>query len=259
MNLRPTFSNGWDRLTYLLASYRYIVAGILAFLGLVIGLTEAEIPGAPPWVGDFIAATLLFGPVLFIAGLRFVRWVRNRNRVNVYEVNAIEDTVEKYLVAPETWREKTVEGADPYPVNAGGGWAVRELDYQEGIDSLVVTGVWLSELEDTKLYTEKQHMRSMYSKLLESHLALAVMRNSLREMGGDIQTTVMNRVAMSIERGTHLEKTGVEEVFDDYEQDVEGIGPDELPDLPEDLEDLDADPEATSQPEATADGGESDP
>lgn len=231
--MRPTFSNATDRVVYLLAQYRFIVSAALIMLGLYLGIAQPKIPSVPQWVTSILSGLLILGPPSYIGGAKIANYLHEANRVPIYHVNVVEDEIEKWLVPPQIWREKTVEGPDPYPVNGGSGWAVQEWDWQEGTETLVVRGVWLSELEDTKLLSEKEHMRSMYGKLLDSHLSLAIMRNSLREIGGDIQTRVMNRVTKSIERGTHLDKTGVKETFEAFEQDVESIGADDLPSVEE--------------------------
>jgi len=48
--------------------------------------------------------------------------------------HAVEDVVEKHNVPPEIWQNKTVEGPDPYPVNGGSAWAVREYEWLDDVE-----------------------------------------------------------------------------------------------------------------------------
>ncbi|MFB6120973.1 MAG: hypothetical protein ABEJ68_07665 [Halobacteriaceae archaeon] len=270
--IRPTFRSWADRFTYVVAEAQLLTAGILVFLGLIIGVARPDLPHVPRWVMDFAAAALILGPPLFLAGLRFARWLRVRNAVEVFHVNAVTDDVEKYLVPPEIWAEKTVEGPDPWAVNGSSAWAVREFDWHGETEDLIVRGVWLSELEDQKVLTSKDHMESMYSKLTEAYISLGIMRDSISELGSDLQHRLINRLAQARERGEMLDKTAVKEVFEDYEERAESVTETDLPTLDEeDLPDFDqlADPSpesdapkrgnglAEEQEAVATDGGES--
>lgn len=266
-----TFGGWSDRITWIIAEAQILVAGLLVSLGLVLLWARPSIPGVPPVAGGMFFALLLFGPPLFGLFVTIARALRRRNMVTVHEINAVEDTIEKWYVAPEVWSDKTVDGPTPYPVNGSSAWAVREFEHKEDLGELTVRGVWLSEVEDAKLMTSKSHMASVYSKLVESHLSLKIMRESVSELGTDIQERLINKGAEARERGTLLDKSAVKDVFEDFEDDVSDLGTDDLPtvdhaDLPgDDLGDLaDAaaegpDPSMASSDQPTAaDGGTTD-
>jgi len=268
-DLRPTFRSWADRLTYVVAEAQLLTAGLLVFLGIIIGVVRPDLPHVPRWVMDFFAALLILGPPLFLAGVRFARWLRTRRSVEVFHVNAVSDDVEKYLVPPEVWAEKTVEGPDPWAVNGSSAWAVRDFDWQPETEDLIVRGVWLSELEDQKVLTSKDHMESMYGKLTEAYITLGIMRDSISELGADLQHQLINRLAKARERGEMLDKTAVKDVFEDFEERAENVTETDLPTLTEeDLPEFDqlADPEpdgepmeppAAEQEPVATDGGES--
>jgi hypothetical protein len=241
-DLSGTFGSWRDRVTYLIAEAQLLVAGVMVTLGIVLLWVRPEVPGIPAWVGGLAAAALVFGPPLFGFFVWFIRKFRRRNMVAVYHVNAVTEDCEKYLVAPEVWSEKTVEGPNPYPVNGADGWAVREFEYHEDLEELTVRGVWLEEVEDTKLITSRRHMKSVYEKLVESHLALKIMRDSVSELGADLQGRIVNRMMEARERGTMMDKSAVKDVFEEFEDDVSDLGTEDLPtvedaDLPGEIED----------------------
>ena len=226
-----TFSGWGDRLTWLLAEGQILVLGLLFTGGAALLIYRPSLPTVPPIVVGWIAALLLFGPPLFGFFVAFVRRLRQRNMVEVHEVNARKDLLKKWYVEPEIWGDKKVDGPTPYPVNGGSGWAVQSFDYDEDMGELRVRGVWLSECEDTKILTKKSHLESIYEKLTESHISLKIMRESVSELGADIQGRIINRGAEAREKGTMMDPDSVKEVFEDFEESISGIGDDDLPTL----------------------------
>lgn len=261
MTPAPTFASAKDRLVWVVTEAQWLVVSVLVFLGLVIGLAQPSIPGAPGWVTDFLAALLILGPPLFLAGVRFAKWLRVRNWVQVHHINSIEDTVEKYNVPPDVWKDKTVEGADPWPVNGGSAWAVRQFEWIEGTEDLVVEGVYLSELSDDKLLTSKRHMKEIHGSLLEKYLELSSLRDRLGRMGVEAQEALANAGAEAREQGQLTDPKAVQNVYEDAKQDAEDLGTDDLPtieDVEDDIEEIGTEPEpeqGAGGDHAAADGG----
>ena len=118
------------------------------------------------------------------------------------------------------------------------------------------------------MLTSKSHMEDMYNKLVESHITLGVMRDSVRQLGADIQNELINRLAAAQERGEMMDKTAIKDVFEEYEEKAEELGNDDLPEVgPEDLPDWELDemdgpgeisPENSGAPgdQVATDGGE---
>lgn len=237
MSETSTTFGGWsDRLTYVVSNAQIFVLGLAFTLGAFMWIYQPSLPGIPPIVESILASILLFFPPLFGFFVTFVRWLRKRRMVEVHHVNGLHDQIEKWYVEPKIWREKKVDGPNPYPVNEGGGWAVREFDWDEDLDTLRVSGVWLEQLEDTKLLTKKSHFESMYDKLVKSHITLNVMRDSMSELGADVQYQLVNEGAEAREKGTLMKPDAVKKVFDDFMHDMEDTGPGELPILrPEEI------------------------
>jgi hypothetical protein len=259
-DLSATFSSWGDRVTYVLAEAQLLVAGVLVTLGIGVWWFNPEVPGAPPWTTNVLVGWLVLGPPMFIAGLRFVDWLRTRNYVEVHHINAVEDTAKTYFVPPELWAQKRVDGPAPYRMNDGDAVAVREFDWAPEYGdsgSLTVSGVYLSEMEDTKLLTSKSHMERMYEDLVDSHLSLAYMRDSISDLAADLQTRIINRVAEAREKGEQLDKDAVQEITDDFRERAEGVTDDELSDITaDDLPEFHADalPAAEADPGAVGDG-----
>lgn len=264
-----TFGGFWDRITYVVAEAQLLVAGSMVTLGIVLLWARPEVPGIPDWVGGVVATFLLFGPPLFGFFVALIRRFRQRNMVEVHHINAVTEDCEKYMIAPEIWKEKNVNGPNPYPVNGGSAWAVREFEYAEDMDQLTVRGVWLEEAEDTKLITSRRHMNSVYEKLTESHMTLKIFRDSITELGADIQGRLINKMSEARERGTMMDKTAVKDVFDDFEDSISDMGTDDLPTLEHDelpgektddladhaVEEMDAEVSMGMGNETAADGG----
>ena len=256
--LSSTFGGWADRLTYIAAEGQFVVLGVLFSLGAALVIFRPSLPSVPPIVVGWIAALMLFGPPLFGFWVAFVRRLREHHMIAVHHVDAVGDTVEKYYVEPSMWSEKNVDGAHPYPVNGGSGWAVQSFEHLEDIDELNVEGVWLEECEDTKLLTKKSHMEAIYGKLTESHIAFNIMRESISELGADIQRRVINTGAEARERGTMIDENAVKDVFESFEEDIGGTGPGDLPtlDVDELVRDIDepepSDPEPTPTTNGTA-------
>lgn len=238
-DLQPTFAGKWDRLTYLLAEYKVLVSVLFIGAGAWFAYVRPELPSVtvPTWAVAYIVAFVLAAPIAYPAGLKIVGWLRSRNRVTVHHVNAVEDAVEKYLVAPETWASKTVEGADPYPINDGEAWAVREFEYHEEPADLVVTGVWLSSTADTELLTSKNHMEEIHGWLVGKYRELASVRDRISRLSVEIQESIINASAEARERGEMIEPTAVEEAVKNAKSDVPTPGEEDLPSLEDSIKD----------------------
>lgn len=270
--LSATFDSWRDRLTYVVAEAQLLVAGVLVALGLGLAWFNPSLPGIPSWVSKLLVGWLVLAPPAFIVGLRFARWLRTRNAIEVHHVNAVEDTVRTYFVPPEVWGEKNVNGPAPYRVNDGDAVAVREFDWAPEYGDngqLTVSGVFLSQLQDEKLYTSKRHMERAYEELVDSYLSLAYLRDSISDLAASLQTRLINEVAYAREHGEQLDQTAVQEVTDEFREQAESVTEAEVTDLsPEDVPDWadDALPEAedsvgiettpSGQQTATDGGGE---
>ena len=238
MSREPTFANKWDRITYLIAEYKVLVAGMIVGSGVWFVYANPQLPALPEWVGLVSTAWVLFAIPCYLAGKKIALWLRNRNFVTVYHVNAVDESLEKYLVPPATWTEKTVEGPDPYPVNGGDAWAVREWHHDEETDALAVRGVWLSEVEDTKLLTSQRHMEDIHDNLMQKERELSSVRDRISLMGNVVQEKGLNAAAEARERGTMLDQTAVKDAVDDAKQQVDDLGTDELPKIEESAEEV---------------------
>ncbi|WP_436927099.1 hypothetical protein [Halosimplex amylolyticum] len=233
----PTFNSRWDHVVYLLAQFKYLVTGmVLGGIALFI-YYEPSIPQPPVWVGATIVAWLVLGIPCYLGGVAIARWLRRRNWVEVHHVNAGDDSekdAEKHYVPPQTWRNKTVDGPDPYPINGGSAWAVREYEYLDDIDELRVKGVWLSGLEDTQLYTSKSMMVDMHGWMLDQIEKLADTRAKWSRGVVQYEKETVNDFAEARERGVTLDRTAGQEVFEDMagdDEDIPSLDADEMPSI----------------------------
>jgi hypothetical protein len=255
LTMRPTFENWKDRVVYLLAEAQLLLVGLSLVAGVLLIWWSPSIPSVPSIVVDaFIVAFLLVVPLGF-AGYRIGRKLRYLQMVQVTHLNAVTDSLEWWLVPPEMWRERQTDGK-PDTYRMDGKEVAREFDYDDATDDLRVRGVWLEEIQDAKLLTSRRHMKRIYDEIPGLKVTVGVLRDSISQMGAELQTRLINRIETARERGTLLDKSAVTEVFEDYEtkaddlgtSDLEAIGPDDVPDW-EDLEE-------EAMPEDVATNGE---
>lgn len=248
MTESPSFDNLRDRLTYIVTEAQQLVAVVVIVVGVLLAWFEPSIPRAPPWLRSTIAAALILGPPLWVAGMRIVDWLRVRDWVTVFHINAVEDEREKYQVPPELWEEKTVDGPPPHPVNGGSAWEVREFEYDEEDAELIVSGTWMSATTDSKLLSSKAMLEDVHGTLIDKAIELSRLRARIEQMGVEIQEATVRELIEASERGTMLDETAVSDAFDRARSEVDA-DVEEIPDIEEYQEP--ADPADT----AVADGG----
>jgi hypothetical protein len=253
----PTFASWWDRLTYFVTQAQFLVAAALVALGVGLAVYQPTLPRAPSWLVDLLAATLILGPPLFIAGLKFATWLRTREYVEVYHVNGLRGDREKYLVAPDIWADKEVQNHPPNLVNDNSAFEVRHFEYHEEVDRLVVDGTWPGQVKDGDLVTYQSHFEEVHDTLLDSHRTLKRLRAKWHRMAMDLEGRVLNSQAEATERGVMLDQSAAKEIYDDVKE-VAEADDEELPHLTAE-EYLEAEQEAAGDAPgaaARADGGE---
>ena len=232
----PTFADKWDRLTFLLHSYRlFLSLSIIVVIGLLVWF-KPQIDVPPEYVAA-VGGFVIIGVPAIPAGFIIARWLRGFRAVNVYHVNAVDDVVRKYHVPPAVWDNKTVDGPDPWPVNEGDGWAVREFQYIEATGTLVVRGCWLRDAADDALMTDKTHMMEMHGFLLEAFQSVCRLRAKFSTMSVNIERQAINAVHEAQERGKTLERDAIKAIWDEATEELEDAIPDDNPEL-ETIEDL---------------------
>jgi len=234
-----------DRLMYLFTESQTSVAALIVTAGALLVWFEPSIPRVPTWMRSAAAAVLILGPPLWIAGMRIVDWLRVRDWVTVFHINAIEDEREKYLVPPALWEEKTVEGPPPHPVNGGAAWEVRQFEFSEAEDDeepeLIVSGTWMSATSDSKLLTSKAMLEDVHNTLIRKALELSKLRARIKRMGVQIQESTVMQLAEQDERGTMLNGSAVQEAFEAAKEQAEQESiDDEMPEIGEFADKIDA-------------------
>ncbi|MFC3960362.1 hypothetical protein [Halovivax cerinus] len=226
-----TFGGFWDRLTYVVANAQLLVAGVLISLAVAVVIYRPTLPGVPPLAIGWFAISMLLGPPLFGFFVWLVHKLRVRGMIEVHEINGVTDVREKWYVEPEQWKDKTVEGPSPYPVNDGDAYEVREFDWHEDTETLIVTGCHYSSLADSKLVTVKAMMEDIHGQLIETAIAYNKLRARISRMGVEIERDVVNFQAEADERGLMGQKTAVKERFEAAEDEAQEWDTDEMRDL----------------------------
>ncbi|WP_265109614.1 hypothetical protein [Halosolutus halophilus] len=235
-----TFDSWSDRLTYVVAEAQLLVAGVVMSIAVALIWLRPELPGIPPIVHGWIAALMLLGPPLLGLFITGAKRLRQRNMVEVYHINGVTDTREKYYVEPGVWDGKTVEGPSPYPVNDGDSFEVREFDWhadQGDSGTLIVTGCYFSQMADSKLITTKTMLEDIHGDLVEAFLEYNRLRGRISKMGLQIQSDVINEEAEADERGLMNPRTAVKNRFESAKKDAEDRDIDEIKDITEYVDD----------------------
>ncbi|MFB6083933.1 MAG: phage holin family protein [Halorientalis sp.] len=222
----PEFPSNKDRIVYLLAEFKYIIA---TFTGTaVVAAIHFGLVDMPDWLAALITAVVVFSVTGYPVALKIVDWLYDPRGVTVYEINSYNDVVEKWDVPPDIWREKEVEGkGGPWTVNDND-WAVRDLDWREDTGQLVVEGVWLDGLEDDKLITSKTHMERMYEFLEGQYIRFGRVRARIGEMAGQIQEASIKEMAETKEEVEMVAEDAVQDAYEDAEDDV-SFGEEDMP------------------------------
>ncbi|SER75359.1 hypothetical protein [Natrinema salaciae] len=232
-----TFANWKDRITYIVAEAQLLVFAVLFSVGIAILWIRPSVPGIPPIVFGWFAAAILLGPPLIAIFVTGARKLRNRRMETVYHINGVDDTRRKLYVAPEVWKEKTVEGPSPYHCNDGDAFEVREFTYHEDTDQLVVRGCYFSQLADSKLVTIKAMLEDVHGDLVDAFLEYNRLRGRISKMGLEIQRDVINEEAEADERGLMNPRTAVKDRFEAAKDDAEARDVDEIKDITQYVDD----------------------
>lgn len=253
--MRPTFNNWTDRVIYVITEAEYLTAGVLTAVALGMLYFDVQIPRVPPPITHLLIATLLFSPWLFIAGLKFAQWLRKRNWVEVHHVNAVHDTVEKYKVPPAIWSDKTVDGPDPWPVNGGDAWAVREFEWIEATGELRVRGTWLSGCTDDELLTSKRQLKEVHGGLLDAYIELGAMRDHIGQLGAEVEEATLNEAWLAQEEGRAMDPSVIREGIEDAREQAQEMGRGDIPTTRESVREIDLE-DPTRDAETHRQGGD---
>ena len=232
----PTFSDKWDRLVYLLDSYKVLVSlAVVVTIGALVWFRPQI--DLPPWSIAAFGAWVLVGIGALPAGFYVARWLRRYRAVEVHHINAVDDTVQKYHVPPAVWDEKTVANeTKPWPVNDGDAYAVREFDWFESTNTLVVEGCWLSDsAADDALMTDKSHMEDIHSFLLDAYRVLGQLRGRWSRMGMQVEKRTINAVHEAQEKSQTLERDDIKQIWEESAAEIDDEMPDDPP-VPDDVE-----------------------
>lgn len=149
------------------------------------------------------------------------------------------------LEALDEWSEVEREIADQQHEivvdlegNSGGGggsflpdFEVREFEWHDDTETLIVRGCYFSQMADSKLITIKAMLEDIHGDLVEEFLAANRLRGRISKMGLQIQKDVVNEEAEADERGMMNPKTAVKTRFDDARADAEENATDGIQDV----------------------------
>jgi len=229
----PTFASNKDRLTYLLAEYKLLVFGMLLGALALVWYYQPVIPSPPAWAAGLTVAWILFGPLCFPAGVRVAKWLHYRNWEEVHHINAVEDVREKWMVPPDTWKDRETDGPAPNLVNDGDAYEVREFEWLDDIEQLRVRGTWLSAAKDGDLVTSRTHMERIHDGLLDKARTLAELAGQWSDRAIQMQENIIMSGAEARERGQLVDKDAARDVYQEMRGDVDPVDADEFLDVTE--------------------------
>jgi predicted transcriptional regulator len=252
----PTFSNNKDRIVYLLGEYKIPISVTFLCGAIFLIAARPELPSVPQSWLNFLGPWMILTIPAYLFGKALVKWVRQRNWNTVFHINAVEDTREKWMVPPETWQNKTVEGDAPNLVNEKDAYEVRTFEWHEDTGDLVVEGTWLSEAADGKLVTDRSHMKAIHDHLMDAFNELCQLRGTWSDQSIEMQKQIINAGAEARERGLLQDKQSAKEVWEKY-TDVPEVEQ-EVPTLEDTVEDQAAKQEELGEPVGPVEQGDGD-
>ncbi|WP_435319037.1 hypothetical protein [Haloarchaeobius sp. TZWSO28] len=217
-----TFDGWGDRLTYILGNAQALVAGVLFSVGVLLWLWRPALPSLPPWTGGIVATVFLLGPPLTGLFVSIIKIFWRLTHEEVYHINAATDTRRKYYVKPEVWEDKTVDGPAPYQVNDNSAWEVREFEYHDDTGELVVTGCYMSQMQDSALVTFKSLVYDLHEKFVFAWLERNELRGTETRRALENQQEIINRNSEATERGLMLAPDTVRDSWNDTIDRVHG-------------------------------------
>jgi len=141
-----------------------VVAGAVAA-----GILSGEID-VPRWTTDVLIAAVVVGPGGYLVGAMIAEWLSDGPRaVDVLEVDAYRDGMvhgDPVRVPPEIWDAKEVVDGQPYAAESGAAdYFVRKMEWDSDEEQLRVWGVWMGEMSDVEIMTEKEAIRANRGQL----------------------------------------------------------------------------------------------
>lgn len=219
-DVSATFDGWRDRLTYVVAEAQMLVAGLLVSIAIMLLWFRPTIPGIPPIFMGWFAAFLLLGPPVFGFFVWLIRWLRRRNMVTVFEINAVTGTREKWYVEPEVWEDREVDGPSPFFEEEADSWEVRNFDYDEDLGQLRVTGCHMAMMQDSRLLTFKTLVFDLHETFANEWKEKIMARARETKRGLDQQEAIVNAQAEASERGLMEPKTVVSETWEESLEDL---------------------------------------
>jgi len=143
-------------------------------LALVAGAGAAAILSGqievPRWAMDVLVAGIVVGPGGYLVGGKIAEWLSDGpSSVDVMEVDAYRDGMihgDPVHIPPEVWDAAEFVDGQPYVAESGAAdYFVRKLDWDADEEQLRVWGVWMGEMNDVEVMTEKEAIRANRGQL----------------------------------------------------------------------------------------------
>lgn len=192
----PSWQDSKDRVTYLLAEYKYIlsIAGLAGFTVLASGF--ASIPSLPPKV-TLVLKWFAVGivPAVVIAKRTIVEWFVPDNRHRVLVLNPESGVEARDVAVPRrlwTTREHTDGRPALIPSRGNIDAVVRTFDYVESEDKIVVEGVNREIANPVDATVVDGRISQIYDSLLDAREELRDLRATMDARIQQIQEANLN-------------------------------------------------------------------
>ena len=232
----PTFRNKWDRVTFLLAEYKYPLS-VMTLAGAVWAVwATPQLPEIPDSVAagalaSFVLAlpTYFFGNVvakyLYPGPDRVTVGIADPGTNSVYQVKSVH---------PEAWASKTVVGAPPFTPDEGVDYVVTRFNFYEEIGEIEVRGCEQADLEPGLAWENATRVDELYEHHHGVRRAFSQLKATVLRYGTEIHDPTLMKEMAEQEDAALAPGVSVTSMIEEMEEEVE-----DLPEAPE--------PEGTTQ------------
>lgn len=200
----PTFSNGWDRVTFLLAEYKFPLTVMILAAGVWAAYATPQIPQPPEWTVNFSVAGFLMALPTWIVGAKISAYLYPEpDYVKVGVANPGEhgdnDRTGEYRVKkvlPDVWAGRTESKNSALRPKEGVDFVVTAFNWMEDIGELEVRGCEQADLPPADAWTNANRVETVYREYSSVKRMYSSLKGRVNDLATDVHDiTIMEQIA----------------------------------------------------------------
>lgn len=222
----PTFASRWDRVTYLLAEYKWPLLICLAAGGLWAAWATPELPTPPGWTLSFAASAALISFPAFVVAKWVIGWFESDDMVSVGVASPGQtDLYEKYVVPKEVWQAREREGPPAMRPDEGVDWIVTDWEWLDDLEQLRIRGCDRADMQPSEAWADATRVKIWFDHYHELKRQYSGLKARMQDKGTEIHdATIMQMMAVR-EEAEMAPEVSVTDLIDEMEDETEDIDP----------------------------------